>query len=502
MSLVRNPVTTSSSVPALLRGTVAARLWPGVTVGASQSSAVRQANLTALQAAIDYACANSKFFEIEPGIYEIQGSAGLVVPYGKRTLSWHGSKGSHIRQATNGAPCITFGDVTTSNTLEDATVRGFRASHISSQSGQSAGSAVRMGLVRNSLFDDWEAGADFDGSGPVTPSYKGLQIVNGANTTGFFSNTLSNFKVAGAVYQLLDWSLVGTGSRLVNGYFTGGVTGTPYAFTTAAPISIAGSADLYETVFDTVNFEHCRITDYPLAVLQSCRGLSFLGCHLEGIDIRGYDPRVFQVSTSQLNFLSGNQIQDLVVPTSGWSGLTPVIFGTYGDCDIKGAGLFILSWSSASKVLQTTQIACRNRYAAATDKLNAMLNYRVRDVGANNEAYLDFTGVASEPVTDEIKGQTNDFTYSVPAGWQIDAIYIKNNTANAVTGGIKIGTSSGGTQVVSAQAVGANANLRIGDSSLLLRWFSATSAQTLYIQDVSAWNSANLDFHIVRSRHW
>lgn len=486
-----------------LRGTISAHLWPGVTVGASQSSAVRQATLTGLQAAIDYACANSKFFEIEPGIYEIEGAAGLVVPYGKRTLSWHGSKGSHIRQATNGAPCITFGDVTTSNTLEDATVRGFRASHISTQVGQSAGSAVRMGLVRNSLFDDWEAGADFDGSGPVTPSYKGLQIVNAANSTGFFSNTLSNFKVAGAAYQLLDWSLVGTGSRLVNGYFTGGITGTPYAFTAAAPISIAGTADLYETVLDTVNFEHIRVTDYPLAVLQSCRGMSFIGCHMEGNDIRGYDPRLFQVSTSQLNFLSGNQIQDLYVPSvaSGTtSGLTPVLFGTYGDCDIKGAGLFILSWSAASKVLQSTQIVCRNRYAAATDKANCMLNYRVRDVGANNEAFLDFTGVGCEPITDEVKAQTNDFTYSVPAGWQIDAIYIKNNTANAVTGGIKIGTSSGGTQVVTAQAVGANANLRI--NALTINWFSATSAQTLYIQDVTAWNSANLDFHIVRSKHW
>lgn len=91
----------------------------------------------------------------------------------------------------------------------------------------------------------------------------------------------------------------------------------------------------------------------------------------------------------------------------------------------------------------------------------------------------------------------NDTTISIPAGCAISAIHIENTTANAVTGGIKIGTSSGATDVVAAQAVGANAKLTIAESAVLLKWFSRASAQTLYIQDVTAWNSASLEISVV-----
>jgi hypothetical protein len=88
---------------------------------------------------------------------------------------------------------------------------------------------------------------------------------------------------------------------------------------------------------------------------------------------------------------------------------------------------------------------------------------------------------------------TNDTTFTVPAGYMIESIAIRNTTANAVTGGIKIGTTSGGTDVVAAQAVGASALVVIADAAILLRYFSATADTTLYLQDVTAWNSASLE---------
>ncbi len=88
-------------------------------------------------------------------------------------------------------------------------------------------------------------------------------------------------------------------------------------------------------------------------------------------------------------------------------------------------------------------------------------------------------------------------TVVVPAGCAIANIYIVNNSANAVTGGIKIGTSVGGTQVVAAQAVAANALLAVDEDALLLRLFSKTVAQTLYFDAVTAWNSANIDVIVV-----
>jgi hypothetical protein len=91
----------------------------------------------------------------------------------------------------------------------------------------------------------------------------------------------------------------------------------------------------------------------------------------------------------------------------------------------------------------------------------------------------------------------NDFTLSLPAGCKIDSIIIRNKTANAVTGGIKVGTTNGGTEVVTAEAVGANAFV---SATLNASVFSATAATTLYFQDVTAWNSAVLDVVVNYSR--
>lgn len=84
-------------------------------------------------------------------------------------------------------------------------------------------------------------------------------------------------------------------------------------------------------------------------------------------------------------------------------------------------------------------------------------------------------------------------TVSVPAGFAIEAIYFNNTTANAVTGGVKIGTTSGATDVVAAQAVGANALGAVLGADILKRIFSTTVAQTLYIQPVTGWNSASVN---------
>jgi hypothetical protein len=89
-----------------------------------------------------------------------------------------------------------------------------------------------------------------------------------------------------------------------------------------------------------------------------------------------------------------------------------------------------------------------------------------------------------------------DTTFNVPAGYAIEAITIRNTTGNAVTGGVKIGTTAGGTDVVAAQAVGANALVTVTDASILKRYFSATLETTLYVEDVTSWNSASLEVAI------
>lgn len=93
------------------------------------------------------------------------------------------------------------------------------------------------------------------------------------------------------------------------------------------------------------------------------------------------------------------------------------------------------------------------------------------------------------------KAQTGNFTLTIPANCVLDGIVIINTTANAVTGGIKVGTTSGGTDVVAAQAVGANALVSVADVSILKRVFSISASQTLFIQAVTAWNSASLNVY-------
>jgi hypothetical protein len=97
----------------------------------------------------------------------------------------------------------------------------------------------------------------------------------------------------------------------------------------------------------------------------------------------------------------------------------------------------------------------------------------------------------------KVNAVTANTTISIPAGWAIDQVHFANTTANAVTGGIKIGTTSGATDVVAAQAVGANALDTIADANVLKKVFSRSVAQTLFIQAVTAWNSASLELSFV-----
>jgi hypothetical protein len=88
-------------------------------------------------------------------------------------------------------------------------------------------------------------------------------------------------------------------------------------------------------------------------------------------------------------------------------------------------------------------------------------------------------------------------TFVVPAGYILEHIAYANNTANAVTGGLKFGKTLAAADVVAAQAVGANAIGTVTGANVLLRFFSKTVDQTIYIDTVTAWNSATVDIFVV-----
>lgn len=87
--------------------------------------------------------------------------------------------------------------------------------------------------------------------------------------------------------------------------------------------------------------------------------------------------------------------------------------------------------------------------------------------------------------------------FTIPAKGVIKDIIIYNNNGNAITGGLKIGTTNGGTEVVVALAVGANALVPVLDAALVKRIFSLTAPTTLYYDAVVAWNNATLDLRVI-----
>jgi len=85
----------------------------------------------------------------------------------------------------------------------------------------------------------------------------------------------------------------------------------------------------------------------------------------------------------------------------------------------------------------------------------------------------------------------------LPAGAFIQQIIVENTTANAVTGGIDIGTTAGGADVVSALTCGANCLTFVADAALLKRVFSKTAQQAIFVVGHTAGNNANLNVTIV-----
>lgn len=85
----------------------------------------------------------------------------------------------------------------------------------------------------------------------------------------------------------------------------------------------------------------------------------------------------------------------------------------------------------------------------------------------------------------------------LPINGVIEKIIVKNNTANAITGGLKFGTTAGATDIVIALTVGASALVHIADAALLKQIFSTSATQSIFFDAVAAWNSASVDIYIL-----
>lgn len=96
-----------------------------------------------------------------------------------------------------------------------------------------------------------------------------------------------------------------------------------------------------------------------------------------------------------------------------------------------------------------------------------------------------------------LAAKTSAFTFTVPAGYVIEHLALANTTANAVNGGLKAGTTLGGTDVIATTPATANSIQTVPGASFAKRIFSQTVDQTIYVDAVTGWASASVDVVVV-----
>lgn len=93
-----------------------------------------------------------------------------------------------------------------------------------------------------------------------------------------------------------------------------------------------------------------------------------------------------------------------------------------------------------------------------------------------------------------------DTSIYIPAGYFIQNILVEETTNHAITGGLDVGTTDGGQEVIAAMTVGGNSKLSVADTALLKRYLSRTVDTLIYLVAHTAWNSASIDVTFMLSK--
>lgn len=85
----------------------------------------------------------------------------------------------------------------------------------------------------------------------------------------------------------------------------------------------------------------------------------------------------------------------------------------------------------------------------------------------------------------------------IPARCIVDDIVVMNTNGNAITGGLKFGTTAGAADVCASVAVAGSSVGYITDALMLKRLFSTSASQQLFFDAVTLWNGASVDVTVV-----
>mgnify|MGYP007027765848 CR=1 FL=1 len=323
------------TTPYLLRGTVSGHLWSGVTKGSGNSQAVREATRAGLQAAMDYAATNRKFFELEPGIYEIHGT-GLNIPVAqgftfKGSMGAAGYTGTSIVQFGPDTSILNIGAIGPSGGIPDTiVVDGVALRYGTNTAGMPNACGIRIGRLWMSQLLNIDMTANWNGTTWDNPPLVGILIDDQSVGTGFFSNIVKNVRVKGVRESFIKASTTGTGNSFENIYMgNGGASNSGEAIAITGPALYWSTANRaqYGNVWNQLNIEW---TSAQKLIAMNVTSSVFNSVHLEGNRATGWNPCLIESASSNLQF---NQLdilhQRFSTGTGMDSGATGSVFSTY-----------------------------------------------------------------------------------------------------------------------------------------------------------------------------
>jgi hypothetical protein len=324
--------------PAILRGTVEAHKCASVTQGLGLSGAVRLATTAGLQAAINYAVANKKFFEIEPADYEIAG-AQLTVPWSQSGFVWRGSMNSSVLQCSDNMPCLDIGDVTNTNLGGNMEFDGVGVGYRNSQTGNTGALAIRLGpwassTIRHLAVNKFTAGG-------TNPAY-----VCVTETGGSFSVVNDTWNIQGGQQSIirLTQSAATSGNIYRNIYCTVGNLNAPTALSDYA-VGCSNNG-ITNGLFEQLNVEAVSVGAHPLLNFPGARGVVFADTHLETISLTANGAVVWAFSGSSVH-IDGCSLDFRCHTADGMSG-TGNFLATFGADNITCTNIQLLSQFSDS----------------------------------------------------------------------------------------------------------------------------------------------------------
>lgn len=325
------------ATPYLLRGTLDGAAYftaNGGVLGAGQTTGQRQTNATVLNAAFAYCVTNGKFMELEPAVYEINSSTGLLVPASGNTaipsgLVFRGSRqGTQIVQyyaGGTGAPILTIGDTTGATPNLGVDFFGINMSYGASQTGLTSSTPLVIG------------NADHGRIGGVTmitntnPGYDGILL-----QTGNYSMTYKDIELIGFQRNGLNLDNAGSsGCTFEDIYLSAG--GSTGVHPTVSGNYLVFSASMNEMTFLQLNCEWGACN--RIMSINSTYGVKFVDLHIENVLMNGASPIMFAFAGTTATFDTVDLV-DIMMLSANMTG-SPSVFGDYiaGGSVIRVEGL-------------------------------------------------------------------------------------------------------------------------------------------------------------------